>query len=179
MAGRATEGVADMSCLLGGPHDLANERVRLAPGDASIANAAEPDADVVVMRAQGCSPLRRFGDGAEGVEMVGVSNRSAGRGVQRDGKIALSNQPLAPSRTAALLSCPPSVGRPPHPRLPAKPTPRCANVRSRLNPIIPASAQAICARTDHRYALALPLDKHSTCRTFAVDLHRDCSKSCQ
>ena len=113
MAGRPTEAVADMSCLLGGPHDLANERVRLAPSDASIANAAEPDAEVIVTRVQGCSPLRRLGDGAERVEMVGAPNGNAGRGVQRDGKIALSNQPLAPSRTAALLSCHPSVGRPP------------------------------------------------------------------
>ena len=158
MGGRAAEAVADMSCLLGGPHDLANERVRLAPGDASIANAAEPDAEVIVTRVQGCSPLRRFGDGAERVEMVGAPNGSAGRGVQRDGKIALSNQPLAPSRTAALLSCHPSVECPPLPCLPAKPTPLCEIVRTALNPVIAASAQAICARRDHRYAILESLD---------------------
>jgi hypothetical protein len=120
-AGGATEAVADVSGLLGGPHDLANEGVRVAPGAAAIANTAELDADVVVTRAQNCSPLRQFGDGGQRIETVGVSIGSAGRGVQRDGKIALSGQPLAPCRKAALLSCHPLVGSPPPPSLPPNP----------------------------------------------------------
>jgi hypothetical protein len=122
MGSGATEAVADVSGLLGGPHDLANEGVRLAPGAASIANTAELDADVVVTACQGCSPRRQLGDGGERVEMVGGSIGGAGRRVRIDGKIALSDQPLTPSRKAALLSCHPLVGSPPPPCLPAKPT---------------------------------------------------------
>jgi hypothetical protein len=76
-----------MSRLLGGPHDLANERVRPAAAAASISNAAEPDAEVIVTSAQGCPPLRQFGDGAENVEMYGVSIGSAGRECDETGKL--------------------------------------------------------------------------------------------
>jgi hypothetical protein len=97
VAGGATEAIADVPCLLGGPHDFANEGARLAPCAALIANAAELDLDVIAL-AQGCSPRRQFGDGSDRVEMVGVSIGSASRRVPTDGKNALSDQPLAPSR---------------------------------------------------------------------------------
>src|SRR5262245_51521408 len=104
--------------------------------------------------------------------MVGVSKRSAGTGVRRDGKIHLSNQPLAPKPKAPLLSCPPSAGRPPHARPRAKRAAPCEIVRTRVKPLIAASAQAICARTGHRHAMVLPLDVQSSCSTLAADLHR-------
>src|SRR5258708_28207032 len=68
-----TEALADMSGLLGGPHDLANERVRPAAVAAAVTNAAEPDAEVVVTCAHRRSPVRQNGDGAERAEMLGVS----------------------------------------------------------------------------------------------------------
>src|SRR5258706_9649708 len=43
-----TEAPADMPGLLGGPHDLANERVRPAAVAAAVTNTAELDAAVVV-----------------------------------------------------------------------------------------------------------------------------------
>src|ERR1700680_2225381 len=98
MAGRATEAAAGMSRLPGGPHDLANEGVRLAAAAPAISNAAKLDAEIIVTRAQGCPPLRKFDDGGERVEMFGVLIGSAGRGVRRVGKIASSDQPLAPVR---------------------------------------------------------------------------------
>jgi hypothetical protein len=171
MAGRATEAVADVSGLLGGPHDLANEGVRLAPAAASIANAAKSDADVVVTPDQGCPPVRQFGDGGQRVEIVGGSIGSAGRRVRRDGKIALFDQPLAPSRKAALLSCHPLVGSPLPPCLPAKPTPACENARTTLRRFIAGSARAICARTDRRLAVVPSLHAHSPRSTAAADLH--------
>jgi hypothetical protein len=48
MARRATK-LSGISRILDGPHHFANERVRLAVVAAPIANAAEPDAEVVVM----------------------------------------------------------------------------------------------------------------------------------
>src|SRR5258706_16148395 len=47
----ASEALADMSGLLGRPHDLANERVRPAAVAAAVTNAAEPDAKLVVTSA--------------------------------------------------------------------------------------------------------------------------------
>src|SRR5260370_23925260 len=55
----ATEALADMSGLLGGPHDLADERVRPAAVAAAATNPAEPDAEVVVTSAPGRSPVRQ------------------------------------------------------------------------------------------------------------------------
>ncbi len=94
----ATEALADVSGLLGGPHDLADERVRPAAVAAAVTNAAEPDAEVVVTSAHGRSPVRQNGDGAERAEMLGVSLGSASRVVRRDGKIPQSDQPPAPGR---------------------------------------------------------------------------------
>ena len=71
MTGRAIEAVADVPSLLRGPHHLANQRVGLSPGATSIANKAELDTDVVVIRAQGRSPPRQCGDGDQRVETVG------------------------------------------------------------------------------------------------------------
>src|SRR5258708_34267181 len=69
----ATEALADVSGLLGGPHDFANERVRPAAVAAAVTNAAEPDAKLVVTSAHGGSPVRQIGDGAERAEMLGIS----------------------------------------------------------------------------------------------------------
>ena len=88
MAGRATEAAAGMSRLPGGPHDLANEGVRLAAAAPAISNAAKLDAEIIVASAQGCPPLCDCDDGGERVEMVDVLTRSAGRRVRRVGKIA-------------------------------------------------------------------------------------------
>src|ERR1700681_965319 len=98
MASLAAEAIAYMPRLPGGPHDLSDEGVGLAAAAAAISNAPEPDAEVVVTRAQGCSPLRRDGDGAQRVEMVGILIGTAGRGVRQDGERAQSDQPLAPGR---------------------------------------------------------------------------------
>src|SRR5882762_7004567 len=67
----ATEALAYMPGLLGGPHDLADERVRPAAVAAAVTNAAELDAKLVVTSAHGGSPVRQNGDGAERAEMLG------------------------------------------------------------------------------------------------------------
>src|ERR1700681_2269090 len=75
---------------------------------------------------------------------------------------------------AALLSCHPSVGRPPPPCLHAKRTPPCEIVRTRLKPVIAASARATWKRTDRRHAMVLSLDVQSWCWTLAAHLLPDC-----
>src|SRR5258707_13486071 len=101
-----TEALADMPGLLGGPHDLANERVRPAAVAAAVTNAAELDAKLVVTSAHGGSPVRQNGDGAERAEMLGVSLGSAGREERRDGKIPQPDQPPAPGqRRGVSLAC--------------------------------------------------------------------------
>src|SRR5258706_237577 len=92
----AAEALSHVSGLLGGPHDLANERVRPAAVAAAVTNAAEPDAEVVVTAGHGCSPVRQYSNGAERAEMLCGSVRRASRGGPCDGKIPQSEQPPAP-----------------------------------------------------------------------------------
>jgi transposase len=78
MARRATEAVAGGSRLLGRRHHLANERVGLAVA-AAVTRMRPSPCELVVTRVQGRSLLRRFGDGAALVEMVGMSKKLPAR----------------------------------------------------------------------------------------------------
>jgi hypothetical protein len=157
--GRAAGAGADVSSFPGGSHNLANEGVRLAPGATSIANTAKLDTDVVVVHAQGCSPLRQCGDGGRRIEIVGGSIGSAGTGVQRDRKIACCDQPLAPRRRRRFyLAIRRSVPLRPHaslpnPHQPAKACEPCPNPS--LRPPLRRSAheQTIAMRRCHHWTL--------------------------
>jgi hypothetical protein len=66
----------------------------------------------------------------------------------------------------------PSVGRVASaPRLTVQRPPTFEIMRTRLKPVIAASAQAICARTDHRQAIVWSSDVRPTRSTLATDLH--------
>jgi hypothetical protein len=91
----------------------------------------------------------------------------------RQGADFLTFFPLRPGRTSRLLSCPPSVGRPPPPCRPAKPANSCDILRNAVNPIMAVSHRLISTQTDRRHAAPLSAVVHLAGRISACRPHVD------